>query len=474
MIEVIEPGNFQGEKYWYEKSFNATIHPLISFFLKFDKQRLIARYCHLQPMVSAQDLEEILTYKPKYFWWSGADLINAASAGGKRQMVVIETNSCPSGQKAMPLVDDHSDYGGYVSLIEESFKLFLKGKRMTKGALALIYDKNKQESTGYAAAMSEVFQQKVFLIPYYDDGNNEHIRIENDQLEFYYDGGWNPIAAAFKYLTQKPWNRIPVANKTVIFNPIIACLAGGRNKLIAAKAYEFYNATLEGSGLHINMPETIWDVNKAEIPFWVHKFGGHAVIKIPYSNAGQGVFTITSDSELDKFMAMEFDYERFIVQSLIGNYDWSSNTEKGRLYHVGTVPDKKGKSYVSDIRLMIHYTHQGYRPLCIYSRRAPMPLVNSLEQIDDSWQVLGTNLSVKKGKNQWDSDTSRLIIMDRKDFNKLGLGLDDFIEAYIQTVLATIAIDKMAQKLITPQGKLKMKLYKSFNDDTSLIDEIIN
>ena len=113
-------------------------------------------------------------------------------------------------------------------------------------------------------------------------------------------------------------------------------------------------------------------------------------------------------------------------------------------------------------------------PLCIYSRRAPAPLVNSLNEVNDSWQILGTNLSVKKENNQWDSDTSRLIIMDRKDFNKLGLGLDDFIEAYIQTVLATIAIDKMAQKLVSPRGKLSMKLYRSFNDDPALISEIMN
>ena len=33
------------------------------------------------------------------------------------------------------------------------------------------------------------------------------------------------------------------------------------------------------------------------------------------------------------------------------------------------------------------------------------------------------------------SDTNRLVLMDRRDFNKLGVGLDDMIEAYIQTVL---------------------------------------
>ena len=116
--------------------------------------------------------------------------------------------------------------------------------------------------------------------------------------------------------------------------------------MIAAKAYELYNAQLQGSGLKINIPETIWDVSKEEIPLWVQKMGGHAVIKIPYSNAGQGVFTIVSQAELDAFMKQEFTYKRFIVQSLIGNYNWSSHSEKGKFYH-----DK----------ILLMQTHRTYR-----------------------------------------------------------------------------------------------------------------
>ncbi len=37
--------------------------------------------------------------------------------------------------------------------------------------------------------------------------------------------------------------------------------------------------------------------------------------------------------------------------------------------------------------------------------------------------------------------------MDSRDFNRLGLGLDDLIEAYLQTVLAVTSIDRMAQGL---------------------------
>ena len=72
-------------------------------------------------MTDAAALDEILSYTCKYFHWAGADLLNVTSAKGRRQMVVIENNSCPSGQKSMPLMDDSKEHGGYYALIENSF-----------------------------------------------------------------------------------------------------------------------------------------------------------------------------------------------------------------------------------------------------------------------------------------------------------------------------------------------------------------
>ena len=99
--------------------------------------------------------------------------------------------------------------------------------------------------------------------------------------------------------------------------------------------------------------------------------------------------------------------------------------------------------------------------------------MDDLEDSSDSWNMLGTNLSIKLGSNSWGSDTNRLMLMDRRDFNKLGLGLDDLIEAYIQTVLSTIAIDKMCVNLFNSKGKFRIKLFKSLNNDETLLDEIM-
>lgn len=87
--------------------------------------------------------------------------------------------------------------------------------------------------------------------------------------------------------------------------------------------------------------------------------------------------------------------------------------------------------------------------------------------------MLGTNLSSRQQDGTWTTDTSRLLMMDRRDFHKLGLGLDDLIEAYIQTILSTIAIDRMAEKMHNSKGRFRMKLFESLNNDPVLIKEIL-
>jgi hypothetical protein len=390
-------------------------------------------------------------------------------------MVVIENNSCPSGQKSMPLLDETLELGGYQRLIEKTFLPSMKGQRfVADGVLAVLFDKNPMENSGYAAAVADAFNEPVYYIYFPKDNYASYLRWEDGVLQFKNNQNqWINIRAAFRYVTQKPWNRIPLHSKTKLLNPIISCISGGRNKMIAAKAYDIYNAELEGTGLYIHTPETIWDVSKNEIPLWVRKLGGQAVIKVPYSNAGQGVYTIVNENELDVFMDIEFEYDQFIVQSLIGNYNWSSTGSKGKLFHVGTIPNKKGETYVCDIRMMVHATTQGIKPLVIYARRAGKPLLNHIESGTDSWSMLGTNLSVKISDNEWDSDTNRLLLMDRRDFNKLGIGLDDLIEGYIQSVLSMIAIDKMATTLMNSKGRFRQKLFRSLNNDTTFMNEIM-
>ncbi len=471
---LVRPGSFEPDQHWYPKALNSTIHPMVNFFLNLDEDRIVTRYCHLNPRVDRSLLRSLLQTRCRHFIWAGADLINVTNAEGNRQMVVIENNSCPSGQKSMPLSDDHKEQGGYRKLVERTIAPRLRTNRHVKGGIAVLYDKNPMEASGYAAALADSLNEPVHYVAYYQDDLDPPVRWEEGVMSVRDDSGdWHIIRGAFRYLTQRPWTRLPLQSKTIIVNPIIACLAGGRNKMVAAKAYDLLNGQLAGSGLSIRTPETIRDVSKNEIPLWVNHFGGQAVVKVPYSNAGQGVYTIVSPSELDAFMQLEFLYNSFIVQSLIGNFEWSSTTQAGKLYHVGTIPSPKGHTYVADIRVQISSSATGLQPICVYGRRAAKPLTDTLADGAASWPMLGTNLSFKRADGTFDTDSSRLVLMDRRDFNKLGIGLDDLIEAYIQTVLSTIAIDRLSQQLYTKQGKFRRKLFGSLNDDQALLDEIM-
>ena len=187
--------------------------------------------------------------------------------------------------------------------------------------------------------------------------------------------------------------------------------------MIALCRYDLFNAELAGSGLEIRTPETTTDVTLNEIPLYVKSMGWHAVIKIPYSNAGQGVFTITSKEELDvsgccrmglgslapicsifnecwtfqKFMKLEHHYDKFIVQALVGNEKWSSTGKNGTYYHVGTIPNRRFRTFVADIRMMVGAGSDGYQPIVVYGRRAKDPLLAELESIEVRRQSIASS-----------------------------------------------------------------------------------
>src|SRR5690606_21118918 len=119
----------------------------------------ISRYCHLNPRVDPEFLDGILNYVPKHFFWAGADLFYTTTAAGNRRLVVIETNSCPSGNKSMPVRTDDDEQGGYRTLIERAFLPMLQKRGQAVGGLAVIFDKNEMEASGYAAALADLAQE---------------------------------------------------------------------------------------------------------------------------------------------------------------------------------------------------------------------------------------------------------------------------------------------------------------------------
>ncbi|KAJ3315911.1 hypothetical protein HDV04_000118 [Boothiomyces sp. JEL0838] len=484
--KIVNKGDFEAERHFYPRVLNANIHPLVSSFFSLGNERILARYTHLNPQVNPETLKSLLNYSPKYFHWAGSDLFNVTTANGQRQMIVVETNSCPSGQKSMPLLNEISEEnGGYGVVMHHATKEIISKTDPSLGDLAVVYDKNGMEATGYAAVLADSTNEKVWIAEFYMQDPDPPVKWV-DGLMYVRDAErvWHPIRGCFRYVTQKPWNRFPIHGKTVVVNNIVACLAGGRNKAMASRAYDMFNSEYTGSGLAVRVPETIRNLTKSEIPLLIDSFGGHCVIKVPYSNAGQGVYTITNKQELDEFMNTDHHYDKFIVQSLVGNASWSSVTRAGTFYHVGTIPNKKNHTYVVDLRMMVCADENGFRPVACYARKARKPLCVNLDDDPEvtSWDMLGTNLSVKSKDGEWSTESQRLLLMDRKDFNQLGLGIDDLIDAYIQTVLSVIAIDKLAKRLmkdISVQNDgvidtFDYDLFEALNPDQALLSELMH
>jgi hypothetical protein len=347
--------------------------------------------------------------------------------------MIIETNSCPSGQKSMPLADENQKFAGYKVLLEALFDELLtnKAEYQCEGDLAVVFDKNPTENSAYGIVLAELSNEKVWLVENLDEESTD----ENSQIIKWEDGvmnvrdmktnKWHPIRACLRYITQKPWKKVPLNTKTIVLNPIISCLAGGRNKIMAAYAYKLFNkeqAELK-SGLSIRVPHSLINVNKKDIPALLEndkKLDGKAVVKVPYSNCGQGVYTIINKAELDEFMNINHKYDKFIVQSLIGDHNWSSMANRAHdvknYYHIGTIPDANQNVYVYDLRMIVTANKNGFCPVSMNSRRARKPLIKNLNsnetmnyQNDDdplfsSWDMLGTNLSIKIDTHMWDTE----------------------------------------------------------------------
>jgi hypothetical protein len=204
------------------------------------------------------------------------------------------------------------------------------------------------------------------------------------------------------------------------------------------------------------------------------------VVKVPFGNAGQGVWTVTNAAERDEVVeiARNGTYEKYVVQALVGVREWQQdlpasmfteserpsasritvNAEWGQcprvspLTHVGTMPDAKGDSYVCDIRMQVGSNSHGFRPLAVYARRARLPTSKARDQVETvgkshSWDVLGTNLSIKLDANAWDSDTKRLLAGTEREWGLAGVSIDDLVDSYVQTCLATKSIDACAVEI---------------------------
>lgn len=190
-----------------------------------------------------------------------------------------------------------------------------------------------------------------------------------------------------------------------------------------------------------------------------------------------------NQQELDEFMSIDHGYDMYILQSLVANRNWSSsaNPKPGQYFHVGTRPamddndNPTGERYVYDLRMTVTANSHGFLPVSVNFRKARKPLLDDESRIESSWDVLGTNLSVKLDKNSWDTETERLMVLDDDGLDHLMLTENDLVDSYIQTVLSVIAIDKLCIELYddpSGTGAFHIDRFKQMNPDYCLLNEI--
>jgi hypothetical protein len=94
----------------------------------------------------------------------------------------------------MPGTSDESEEcastTGYHRLLRDSFKVMLTDPALPKGGLAVVYDKNPMEATGYAEVLAELMDEPVYQAEFYANDPDPpvkwndgvmHIRDESDR-----------------------------------------------------------------------------------------------------------------------------------------------------------------------------------------------------------------------------------------------------------------------------------------------------
>jgi len=116
----------------------------------------------------------------------------------------------------MPLLQDHDELGAYRSLVEHTFLPFMNeqikaGKVLKDGVLAVLYDKNEMETSGYAAAIAEILDEDVFLVECIEEDEQCFRYDENNVLQVKTeDGQWHKVRIAFRFIYEKPWRFVPL------------------------------------------------------------------------------------------------------------------------------------------------------------------------------------------------------------------------------------------------------------------------
>jgi hypothetical protein len=425
---------------------------LLLDFLSLSVEDIAKLYCEKFENIKFDELIKILKYKPEYFFSSGPDLMKVTH-NNEEKFCLIEVNSVATGCSGFPM-KNNSEYNPYERMIRDSFAYLCENIPEEIGVIAILSDADYREITAYSLKLAEVFQETIYLVHLEDiEKAKSYYRMDGEYLEILIDSKWTKIRAAVKYVQDQPWIKMPIFSKTFIWNNLLACLCGGRNKSMANLAYKDLEEILP-RGLKVEHPYTVSNLTKKEVLSLI-KSRGIGVVKGLYSNSGREIFFLMTDKDIKEFEETEFEYDNFIYQDLIGHPNWFKNP-LDRFCHV--------YDRVYDIRFVIAYCKEGFKTIAIHSRKARRPLNANFDEIDDFRSILLTNLAEKEGG-------PRMILYDEEGVKLLGMDKYDLAECYVQSVLATIAVDSFCKKMVK-NGKFDFTSYSKFNPDIKIKEQL--
>mmetsp|Transcript_27009 Transcript_27009/g.23898 ORF Transcript_27009/g.23898 Transcript_27009/m.23898 type:complete len:188 (+) Transcript_27009:1002-1565(+) len=181
-------------------------------------------------------------------------------------------------------------------------------------------------------------------------------------------------------------------------------------------------------------------------------------------------FVHLSEDEAQEMMK-ETEQEKFqkkLVDTLSKNKDIPEST----LFWKGTTRDEKGKYSAYDLRVIVCNTSQGFKPLGFLCRTCSSSLAEVPKSQDHFRDQIVTNISKLQDDGEFRYELERYILFTKDSIKKVGLSTQDFVEAYFQAVFAHVAIEKMAQKLITKE-RFNIDLFRELCPDETLLKEVL-
>ncbi|XP_037025300.1 uncharacterized protein LOC119066766 [Bradysia coprophila] len=477
-VSVVQPDDpFSYELCVETAVFNKTLNQEIVDFMKnWSTAQIIESYTQTRPHVNQQVLKGLLTENPTFVLYSGVDLIYSKGRNGKKKFLLIETNVYTAGQDAMPpsaqVYETHSN----LCVLNDEWKR----QPVEAGGLAHMYGRKTRRDYAYPHIMAKLTKESIHVVPMFskrEDGEIETLyRFVDGTMQVKYKDEWQNIRACFCTMSYRTWSFFPVTNnlKTYMCPHPIAGLVG-KNKILSEYAYRDFNEKYSKHGIQIRGPKTMVGIAKADIREIVEQnFNGRAVIKTPYDSQGRGVYIIRTDGDLDDFYAKdESDYSLWVVQELIG----LEACPNDRYQQIGFHLD--GQMYAYSVRIIACNSPSGFKMITICSARAPAPFAKDGETADIAPGLLHKIKTVHEDDVYVTNIASnpdgelRSFYFDDAGVKGMGIGMDDVIDGFMQTVYCTHAIDNMCKKLIMENGELDVQLLRELNPDPQLLAEVV-